>query len=317
METGRQLFSSFLKGERFSRPPFVPLTRGLLARIGGIALEEITSDPTLWANSLQKTIELFDFEGIVAGFHETFMAEACGCRVLWENDRPASLVRSADICQAPEESGRMKNAIEAAKRVFQVCRHERACVAALTGPVTLATQLFGKEQGLEHITDIKPLIVRVTEAFCQTRPDALMFMEEHPLALAEINSKHRRIYNTIKNISAYYTIPMGLYLQGYRPQNLERFSQLKMDFYILGPSIDNGMVDLSELWDLGQGSLGVGINLPLNNIERARDMIRQGLDLYQAKGGSGFFFTSHGPVTRDVNLETLHQVTKEIRLVRL
>jgi len=52
-------------------------------------------------------------------------------------------------------------------------------------------------------------------------------------------------------------------------------------------------------------------------IEKVREMIRRGLDLYQAKGGSGFFFTSHGPVTRDVNLETLHQVTKEIRLVRL
>jgi len=317
METGRTHFTRFLKGEPVSRPAFVPLTWGVLVRVGGKPLEELTLDPTLWANSLQKTVELFGLDGVVAGFNFSLMAEACGCESSWENDRPVTLLPPAKVCQIPEESRRMKHALEVANRVFQVCRHERACVAALTGPVTLATQLFGQEQSAEHIAEIKQLAVRVTEAFCQIRPDVLLFMEERPLASTEINLTHRRLYNTLKNISAYYNIPIGLYLQGYRLQNLDRFSKLKMDFYILGPSLDSGMPALSDLWNLGYGALGVGISLPLDNLEKVREIIKQVLDFYQTKGGMGFFFTSHGPVNRDIDLDILHQVTREIHQLRL
>lgn len=317
METGRLRFTRFLKVEPISRPAFVPLTQGVLVRVGGIPLEELTLDPTLWAHSLQKTVELFGLDGVVAGFNFSLMAEACGCESSWENDRPVTLVPPSELCQIPEERGRMKHALETAKRVFQVCRQERACVAALTGPVTLATQLFGQEQGPERIGEIKQLVVRVTEAFCQIRPDVLLFMEERPLALTEINLTHRRIYSTLKNISSYYNIPIGLYLQGYRSPHLARFSKLKMDFYILGPSLDSVMPALSDLWNLGHDALGVGMSLPLDNLEKVRELITQGLDFYKTKGGPGFFFTSHGPVTRDVNLDILHQVTKELRQVRL
>ena len=108
----------------------------------------------------------------------------------------------------------MKHALEVAKRVFQVGGHDCACVASLTGPATLANQVFGRDEGAKHMRDVKELLVRMTEAFCQTRPDMLIFMEGRPLALAELDLTHRRIYNTLKNISAYYDIPVGLYLQG-------------------------------------------------------------------------------------------------------
>jgi len=38
METGRTLFTNFLKGESLSRPAFVPLLWGLLERVTGIPL---------------------------------------------------------------------------------------------------------------------------------------------------------------------------------------------------------------------------------------------------------------------------------------
>jgi hypothetical protein len=241
------------------------------------------------------------------------MAEACGCMISRENDRPLDVMPPADLCQTPEESRRMKHTLETAKRVFQVCRNERSCVAALTGPATLATQLFGQEQGPGRMGEIKQLVVRVTEAFCQIQPDALMFMEASPLALNEISLKHRRIYNTLKNITDYYNTTIGLYLQGYQRQNLDWFSKLNMDFYIMGPSLDTGMPDLSDLWKLGDEAIGVG--LPLNDLERAKAIIKQGVDHYRTKGAPRFFFTSHGPVSHDVDFKTLHQIIKEIRQV--
>jgi len=317
METGRELFIQFLKGGPISRPAYVPLIRDLTARISGLSMENMNSDPTLWANYLMKTAELFNFDGVVAGFDFSLMAEACGCKVKWEDDRPVILDLSENLCQDPEKSGRMRNALEATSRVFQICRSQRACVAALTGPVTLAYQLLGQEEGLKRLGEVKQLVARVAEAFCLTHPDVLVFMEGRPLAQAKVETAHRRLYNTLKNITSYYNISSALYLQGYRPEELSSFASLKMDIYILGPSVDKSLPPISKLSELGSEALGIGLSLPLDDLEQSRRIIHQGLDLYQAKGRQGFFFTSFGPVTRDVNLEMLQQLIKEISQVRL
>lgn len=317
MDTGRKLFSHFLHGEPMARPAFVPFIRGVLARVAGSPFQELTSDPTLWTGALQKTADLFDLDGVVVGFDFSLMAEAFGCKLAWEDDRPGALMPAAEVCQAPQEQGRMKHSLEAAKRFFKVCQNERACLIALTGPVTLAAQVFGEEQGPDRAADLKQLVVQVIETLCQTRPDAVLFMEEDPLALTEVNLSHRRIYNTLKNIAAHYTIPVGLYLEGYQPQTVNQFAKLKMDYYVLGPAADSAMPVLSDLFNLAESTLGVGIGLPLDDLDKTKEIINQGKGLYQAGGGPGFFFTSHGPVTRDVDLDLLHQVTREIRQVTL
>ena len=314
MEAGRVLFEKFLKGEPLSRAPFVPLVRDLPARIDGRPFEKLISDPTLWANSLIKTTELFGFDGIVAGFHFSFLAEACGCQVSWENDR--AIVHSpeaGELSQDPAESPRMKTALEVAARVFQVCRAERACVAAVTGPVTLASQIFGRDEGLARVPEVKSIVAKITEAFCQVLPDVLIFMEGHPLALNEITTGYRRVYNTLRNVLNYFNVPMGLYLQGYRPESLEAITSLNMDIYVLGPSEDQGLPSLPQLRDVAREARGVGLSLPMDHLEKAKEMIEEGRRFYRSEGGRGFFFTSCGPVTQDVDLDTLHQLVNEIR----
>jgi len=317
VETGQILFSKFVKGESATRPAFVPLIGGVLPRVAGIPLKELTADATLWANSLQKTVELFNFDGVVLGFDFSLMAEACGCGISWEEDRPVVSCPAVTVCQVPEENGRMHYALEAGRRVISVCGSDRACVVALTGPATLAAQLFGREQGSERAADCKGLLVRITEEFCRLRPHGLAFMEEGSLVMAEMNAAQRRIYNTLKNIAGYYNIPAGLYLQGYQPGTLHQFSNLKMDFYILGPSQAGGLPVLSDLWELGEQALGVGIGLPVNNLEQTRECIRQGVAYCRGGGKRGFFFTSCGEVDRSIDLGLLRQVTEEVRQVRL
>ena len=91
MITGRELFIKFLNDEPLPRPAFVPMIRGLLSRVEGIPMEKLMNDPTLWANSLVKTYKLFRFDGVVVGLDFTLMAEACGCGIVWEDDRPRML----------------------------------------------------------------------------------------------------------------------------------------------------------------------------------------------------------------------------------
>jgi hypothetical protein len=312
METGRELFNSFLKRRPLSRPAFVPLVRGLMARVSGSTVEALTSDPTVWANGLIKTADLFDLDGIVAGFHFSLMAEACGCRVRWEADRPVLLPPDQGPCENPEASGRMKTALEAANRLFQVCRTNRACVAALTGPLTLVRHLLGDREDPQGLRAIKAFLVRVTEAFCALRPDVLIFMEGHWPG-AGLDSKLHRIYQSLRNITSHYGVSPGLYVQGYRQDDLDTLSGLGLDIYILGPAENGAQPAIDRLWALGAQSLGVGLGLPVHDPEQAHLLIDDGLDYYRDHRQSGFFFTSFGPLTRQANPEVLHGLVKRIK----
>ncbi|MEW6261664.1 MAG: uroporphyrinogen decarboxylase family protein [Thermodesulfobacteriota bacterium] len=315
METGRELFNLFLRGEPLSRPPFLPLLRGLLARVGGTSVQALTSDPTAWAGILLKTADLFDLDGVVAGFHFSLMAEACGCRIEWENDRPVILPPAGGLRDRPEEAGRMKIALETASRVFQVCRSRRACVAALTGPLTLAHHLFGGE-GPERLSEVKEHLTRATEAFCRVRPDVIIFLEGRSLTAGGQMPGQRRLYGTLRKIAGHYGITTGLYLQGYEPEDLDRLTDLDLDVYILGPSSRHEPPPPAALEAIAGRALGVGLGLPWQDIEASRRAVDEGEALYRARDGRGFFFTSFGPLTRQVNLEALHELTRLIRRVR-
>jgi hypothetical protein len=312
MDTGRDRFTKFLSGEPADRPAFVPLIQGLVARTEGILRQTLTHDPTLWANSLMKAAALFDFDAVVAGYDFSLLAEACGCKISWEEDRPVVCGLPEAFNENPETCGSLQHALEATKRVFDTCRKERGCVAALTGPATLARQLYG-EDWLGRIGDVKAHILPVLEAYCTTRPDALIFIEGYPLNQGNLSIKHRKIYNTLKNITSYYGIPAGLYLEGYPPEDVQQFSALQMDIYILGPSATHTAASLPEMVALSAEALGFGLGLPLDDVEKAHQIIAQGGELHAQHGGGRFFFTSLGPLTRDVNLDTLHELIGRIK----
>lgn len=274
-------------------------------------METLTSDPTLWANSLMKTTRLFGLDGVVVGLDVTLMAEACGCPVTWEEDRPVLMPRKGDLNEAPERSGRIQHALEAARRLSETCRSEVACLVALTGPITLASQLFGPEEGPHRAGELKPLLVRVTEAFCATRPDVLLFLEDRP-AWTGPTPAHRRVYNTLKNIASYYDVTSGLYLQGMDSQNLYDFSGLNMDVYVLGAAENDPLPSPSALWRLGEGALGVGLGVPLDDLGKAREIIGNGQRLYRERTGPGFFLTSIRPVHREVDVEAFRSLADEI-----
>lgn len=312
MMTGSERFKHFLDGESADRPAFVPLVQGLVARTEGILRQTLTSDPTLWANSLMKAAALFDFDVVVAGYDFSLIAEACGCEISWEEDRPLVCGLPDEFNECPETCGSLLHALEATKRVFDTCRKERGCVASLTGPVTLARQLYG-DDGSARIGDVKAHIVPVLEAYCATRPNAVIFMEGRSFGQEKLSIKHRKIYNTIKNITAYYGIPSGLYLEGYSMDSLQQFSALQMDIYTLGPSMNNETPPLSALEELAADSLGFGLSIPLNDIEKANQIIEKGGKLHAENRNNRFFFTSLGPLTRDVDLDMLHAIIGKIK----
>jgi hypothetical protein len=85
-----------------------------------------------------------------------------------------------------------------------------------------------------------------------------------------------------------------------------------MDVYVLGPAENDPLPSPSALWGLGEGALGVGLGVPLDDVGKAREIISNGQRLYRERAGPGFFLTSIGPVHRDVDLEAFRTLADEI-----
>lgn len=312
MESGLQAFQRFLRREPIGRPVFVPLIGHMMTRVEGAPWQTLTTDPTLWANALKKTADLFGLDGVVAGMDPTLLAEACGSELTWEDDMPVLGPGGGLLCEAPETAGRMKHAIEAAERLFDICRADRVCVAALTGPATLAAQLFGPEEGPQHLAEIKRVLVKATEALCKTGPHVLLFMEGAGLDRTVSAPGLRRVYQTLKNIVSYYNMTAGLYMEGFQTADLDAPAALRMDLYLAGPAMDGLCTAASQWAALGRDSLGIGLGIPMDRPERAAACIEEGITVCRSAGGRGLFFTSCGPVRRDMDFEIFHQIAQKI-----
>jgi hypothetical protein len=316
MASGREIFLKFLSGEPMPRPAYVPLLRGITARVGGVPHRELTSDATVWANSLAKTADLLDVDGVVAGFHFSLLAEACGCELDWVEDRPVVGDAPEALHPSPLEQGRLAEALEAIRRIFDVAKHQRGCVAAVNGPLTLAAQLFDADQAEAGLKSLKQTLVEVYEEFCKIRPDVLLFMESGPLATGEVTPSLKRLYFTLKKIASYYDIATALYIQDYDPAKAEEVAGLKMDIYILGPDQDGKPPQTETQWRLAKDAQGIGLGLCPDNPEYCQQVLASGSQLFREQPDRKFFFTSLGPVRSGHDPQTQLELVKQIRQIR-
>ncbi len=316
MTSGRDIFDQFLAGELPPRPAYVPLLRGITAQVGGVGHQELTCDPTMWANSLAKTVELFDLDGVVAGFHFSLLAEACGCELQWSGDRPQLGPPPGAPREDPLARGRLPGALEATKRVFEVVKNQRGCVAAVNGPLTVASQLFKAEGAEADPAVIKPALMAVYEEFCKLRPDVLLLMESGPLVAQPLPPALKRLYFTLKKIAAYYDVATGLYLQDYRAGQIQDLAALKMDLYILGPDQAGQAPPLEAQWELAADCLGIGLGLSPADPAQCQQMLEIGGRALAEKPGRNFFFTSLGPLKRGHDPQALLALVKQIRQMR-
>ena len=316
MANGRELFQTFLSGDPLPRAIYVPFLRGITARVGGVPYQELTSDPTIWANSLAKTAALFDMDGVVAGFHFSLLAEAYGCTLQWTGDRPVIGPPPEGPHPLPLERGRLPHALEAARRTFEVTRSQRSCVAAVNGPLTLAARLFPGHRAEAGLAEIKETLIAVYEAFCKIRPDMLLLMESGPLVTGEIRPALKRLYFTLKKIAAYYDVASALYIQDYRPEQVQDLAGLKMDVYVLGPDQAGGAPEPEAQWRLAEDAMGIGLGLPPDRMAQSREILDRGRRVFQEQGGRNFFFTSLGPVQREHDPQFQLELVKQIQEMR-
>lgn len=294
---------AFLQNTPAESKAFVPAMEPLAARVGGMEYQTMTNDPAHWSSNLAKAGQLLEANALILGFDITLIAEACGASVDWQNDRP-DLSGVNELPSATDAiNGRLETAVEALGRLCQTERTNFCCIAAMTGPITLAAQLNTTE---EKSNDLKRITVKVAQALCNKRPDLLLLREGAAICDNDIGMPERKAFNTLCNVAKYFNIPTAIYLEGYSKNILTTIDKLKVDFYLFGETEDGTAPDPNWFTELAGRVKGIGIALPFNDKTEAlshAQLCRTTL------AGNNLLFTSLGDLDRDTDLDTARAIT--------
>jgi len=289
MQSGRELFDGFLKGQPGTRAPFVPLIDELAARVETIPYRAMCADPSAWTAALIKTAQLIGADTVVTALDTTMVATACGVTADGNGTAAAA------------------SAVETLKRVVATAAASMGCAAALAGPVSVARRSFAADDVAVAWKRLKQPYAALVESLLQARPDMLLFVENLADLDGAIPPGAARAYNTLSKLAAYFDIPVAIYLDGYTAAGLEAVTTVKIDIRILGSAQDGTAPDLASAIDLADGVLGAGIGVGLESPALARAQIEAANAA--CANGCNLLITGLGPVSPDIDLEALRALT--------
>lgn len=303
----RSVMDAFLHNTPGDRIAFVPAMEPLAARVGGLTYQSMSSDPAQWSSNLTKAGQLLQADALVLGFDGTLLAEACGANVQWQEDRP--VIVGVEVLPPVTEAikGRLETAVEALGCLCQTVRNDFCCIAAMTGPVTLAALL---DTTHDQAGELKQITVKITQALCNKRPDLLLFREGPAICENDIGMPQRKAFNTLCNVARYFNIPTAIYVEGYTRKTLTSIDKLNMDFYFFGETADGTIPDPGLFLELAQRVNGIGVALPFNDVTEA---LRQAELCRKTLAGKNILFTSPGDLARDTDLDTARAITSGLK----
>ncbi len=320
MDSGRVLLAKALRCESVERPAFLPLLNRLAARLAGCSVQEMQSDAGLWTGGLAAATKLLSADAVAVAYDPTLIAEGLGAQITWKDDSPrlAGVGEiGAVMPESPEANGRLGVALEVMRRLFPTMAATCGCVALLTGPVTTAAMLYGPSQAVERARDLKASLLRCVEAACESRPDLLLFMEGMGFLAGGITSAHRRIYGTLKNVAAYYNIPVGLFLRGYAEKDdLSQLAALGLDCVALGSAASGAFPAAEQAWAVSGGRAAVPYSLPGNDLARVPEELTKATQMSRDTG-AGFFVIVAEPDREEFDMVMVQRAAEAIAAVRL
>lgn len=251
------------QGETPQRAIWLPFLEALAAQIEGCSLQALVADATRWANALPRIAKLVDAKAIAVGFLDEHCLEA--------------------FIAMPEEPWRHDSALallECVGRLVETVRPERELVVALPGPARICRSL-GLSLDRAALERIKPGLVKLLELLGERRPELIVLDEtsddEWPLTTAD----YRRVCNTLKNVTEYFGIPLGLRVSGYADgaATIEALRPLRLGHLLLGRPRAGALstaATLAAAEAQGWHSLG----LPLESDDRAADLPQRNTACY-------------------------------------
>lgn len=211
-------FRTLSLGEMPSRPLWLPFLETLASQVDACALPLLLSDATRWANALPRVAKLVEAQVVAVGFIDELGVEAF-----------------ASMPAQPWSHPSMNALLECVGRLAETVRPARELAVALPGPERLC-QALGLETDRAGIERIKPGLVKLLEMVCERRPDLVVLNELIAPDSPVLSGDYRRLVNTLKNVSAYFGVPLGLRISGYRNavEAIASLSGVKLEHLMLG-----------------------------------------------------------------------------------
>lgn len=157
---GKELIAKAMKLEPVSSVPWVPFVGVHGASLIGVDSVSYLKSKDLIVKGVSAAIENYRPDGIPVLFDLQLEAEALGCRVIWANNNPPSVIGHpltegvdiTDLKIPSKESGRIAVALEAVKEIAELYPGV-ALYGLVTGPFTLGLHLLGTDIFMQMFMD--------------------------------------------------------------------------------------------------------------------------------------------------------------------
>lgn len=234
-------FQAIARDEAPAAPVWLPFLETLAARMDGCEPAVLIADATRWANALPRAAKLLDAPVVAVGFIDGLGLDAFAAEAAepWRHPSLATL-------------------LDCAGRLADTLRPGRELAVAVPGPLRLLRHL-GLAPDRAGIERLKPGLVGLLERLGEKRPELIVLNEtgEAPDALA--GADYRRLCNTLKNVTEYFGIGLGLRVDGAAdgPALIGALRPLRLDHLLLGAPVPEAVTAVAAAAGQGWRSLGL------------------------------------------------------------
>ena len=203
---GKQLIFDVFNHKKVDEVPWVPFAGVHAGLLKGYTAKEVLSDGDKLFESLLAVHELYTPDGMPIVFDLQIEAEILGCKLLWAEDNPPSVMShpfedepvSLKGAHIPtEKDGRIPMILDVMRRVKAAVGEDTALYGLICGPLTLASHLRGSdfftdmieepeyvEELLEYCTNV---CKSMTDMYVDAGMDVIAVVD--PL-VSQVSSRH-------------------------------------------------------------------------------------------------------------------------------
>lgn len=323
--SSRMLVRGAFEFASLPRLPFLPWVFTHAARLEQVSVRRMYTDPTRYVKCLQNARKLYGYDGMATGFDASLEAELGGCPVNWSSDDNLPVAEpqpgfdfgrlgDTDV-ESAAKTGRFGTVTESLRRIKIVSGTNLALAAAITGPLTLAAVLTGKdpvktimenpEEIVSRAEAAAGFLLKVVQVYCQLEPDIIVIADRlMPLVPAEYLSQLESVLSPLVNTVRFYNAFSVLVPGEPSPENLFNLVGLGFDG-IVAPGID------LKMWREIKGGRNcvLGLAIPSGILTRGEKVLEEYLESQLPGGpGPGVFLTTDWEVPADIPPENIRAI---------
>ena len=329
-QNSRELVREFFDGNTTERLPFLPWVCSFAAKLEQVPVNLMLSDPGVLSRALSNAHKLFGYDVILNHFDPVLEAEALGCELDWNGKKwpPAVTghllgdgVGFYDLdTEDIENKGRIPVILEATKILILTEGREVPIAALVTGPLTLAGHLRGRdfntkleqedEEALDLVEDTGSICLKLCRAYCELGADILVIAEDmQDMIIRDISSVLASPLKSIINVTRFYNA-VSILIGKVRDDNqaVSAYS-LGADAVSLSGNINADKVQIKAREENCRFSIPVPDSAFLENDLGNIGLIKRAIE----SGESGIFLSSEWEVPRDTDVNNMHRIMKTIR----